>query len=99
MTDDLQKKYARLLREGKTEEATKVSQKMVDGVSESSVDKQEDVLEPYVALNGVGEELAEELYEKYGDYSSFVEDADMKGLVDVSGVGESRAESLLEQME
>jgi len=93
---DKKQKYNQLLREGKTEEATKVASEMrsdldVEEVSDEGHDR-------FVELNGVGDELADEMVEAFGDFESFVEEADVESLSDISGIGESRAESLLEQV-
>jgi len=108
MTEELQKKYARLLREGRTAEATKVAQEMNGSVSEEEVvsSEVEEVDEPvsedvekFAELKGVGDELAEEMVQVFGDYDSFVEDADVDSLSDIAGIGEKSAEDLLEQIE
>jgi len=105
MTEEsLQDEYARLLREGRTEEATEVAQEMRDDVEPGNVVETEDEepiseQERFVELDGVGEELAEEMVEEFGSYKGFVEEADVDSLSDISGIGESRAESLLEQKE
>jgi len=108
MTEEsLQDKYARLLREGKTDEATEVAQEMRDDVEVETEDEEEEVEEDepvseqerFADLNGVGEELADEMVQVFGTYDSFVEEADVESLSDISGIGESRAESLLEQVE
>jgi len=93
---DKKQKYNQLLREGKTEEATKVASEMrsdldVEEVSDEGHDR-------FVELNGVGDELADEMVEAFGDVERFVEEADVESLSDISGIGESRAESLLEQV-
>lgn len=93
---DKKQKYNQLLREGKTEEATKVASEMrsdldVEEVTDGSHDR-------FAELNGVGDELADEMVEAFGDFESFVEEADVESLSDISGIGESRAESLLEQV-
>jgi len=106
MTEEsLQSKYARLLREGKTGEATKVAQEMRDDLKEEVVeteDEEEDESvseqERFAELSGVGDELADEMVQVFGNYDSFVEEADVDSLSDISGIGESRAESLLEQV-
>lgn len=109
MTESLNEKYTRLLREGRTSEATIVARKARYGNEEepdNSGSKEENELEQndeeghmvYTQLNGVGEELAEEFFEEFGDWSSFVEDVSKERLVDVSGIGEARADSLLEQV-
>ena len=104
MTEELQDKYARLLREGKLDEATKVAHEMADF---SNQDSEEEVVEEskvsdvekFADLKGVGEELAEEMVQVFGDYESFVEDADVDSLSDIAGIGEKSAEDLLEQVE
>lgn len=99
----MQEKYARLLREGRTSEATEVAQEMND-VEEETVVEAEEKDEPvseqeqFADLKGVGEELAEEMVEEFESYEVFVEEADVEVLSDISGIGESRAESLLEQV-
>jgi len=101
--ESMQDKYARLLREGKTSEATEVAEEMNDvnhGVESSESESSEDNgYMAYTELNGVGEELAEEMFEEFGAYEAFVEKADVESLTDISGIGEARAESLLEQVE
>lgn len=90
---DKQEKYNQLLREGKTGEATELASEMRDDLSVETVSS-----EGFTDLKGVGEELAEEMAQVFGDYESFVQDADVESLSDISGIGESRAESLLEQV-
>lgn len=107
--ESLEDKYARLLRDGNTSEATKVAQQLnnskteVQESSDSEEEEESDELvseqERFADLNGVGEELAEDMVDVFGDYDSFVEEADVESLSDISGIGESRAESLLEQVE
>lgn len=100
MTDDLREKYARLLREDKTEKATEVAKKLTGSTQVEKVSSEDSSSDKSFAdLDGVGEELAEEMVEEFGSYSGFVEDADMDSLSDISGIGESRAESLLEQVD
>jgi len=114
MTEDKQKEYARLLREGDTEQATKVAQEMrgddvqVETEDEDSksdeneeVEDEEPVSEEerFAELKGVGPELAEELVEEFGSYDEFAENASPEDLEPVSGIGEKRAESLVEQAE
>lgn len=109
--ESLRDKYIRLLREGKTKEATEVARKAKgqdssdSGSEEVEVEEEDSDAEQdaeahmvYTKLNGVGEELAEEIYQDFGDWDSFVESADKDSLSDISGIGESRAESLLEQI-
>lgn len=91
---DKKEKYNQLLREGKTEEATKVASEMRDDLEVEQVSDHD----RFVELDGVGDELADEMVEAFGDFESFVEEADVEGLSDISGIGESRAESLLEQV-
>lgn len=100
----MQSKYARLLREGKTSEATKIAQEMSDvttTVETKEIKQEEDPSEQkrFAELNGVGDELADEMVQVFGSYDRFVEDADVESLADISGIGESRAESLLEQVD
>lgn len=99
---DLQEKYSRLLREGKLEEATEVAHEM-NGVSgQASAENEETVSEEvqkFAELKGVGDELAEEMVQVFGDYESFVEGADVDSLSDIAGIGEKSAEGLLEQVE
>jgi predicted flap endonuclease-1-like 5' DNA nuclease len=99
MAEEKQDKYARLLREGKTEEATKVAQEMRG--SEVAVETQDSVSEHdrFTELKGVGDELADEMVEEFGDYDSFAENAAVEDLEPISGIGEKSAESLLEQVE
>jgi len=99
MADSLQDEYARLLREGKTEEATEVSQEMRGGVEVETEEETVSEHDKFVELDGVGDELAEEMVQVFGSYDSFVEEADVDSLSDISGIGESRAESLLGQVE
>jgi|AKVG01.1.fsa_nt_gi NTP pyrophosphatase (non-canonical NTP hydrolase) len=95
MTHDLEKEYASALRDGRTEEATEVARK-IHGDREVETS---DTDGKYEDLKGVGDELADEIRQVYGDYSNFVEEADVESLSDISGIGETRAESLLEQVE
>lgn len=102
---DLKSKYARLLREGKTDEATEVAQE-IRGVKveadDEPVEKDDEPVseqERFAELSGVGEELADEMVQVFGTYKGFVEEADVENLSDISGIGESRAESLIEQVE
>jgi len=98
MTEErMQSKYARLLREGKTSEATKIAQEMSDVTT--TVETEEIKQERFAELNGVGDELADEMVQVFGSYDRFVEGADVESLADISGIGESRAESLLEQVD
>lgn len=112
MTEDLQKEYARLLREGDTEQATKVAQEMrgddVQVETEDSKSDENDEVEDeepvseeerFAELNGVGPELADELVEEFGSYDEFAENASPEDLEPISGIGEKRAESLVEQAE
>jgi len=90
MVDEVKRRYAVALQEGRTEDATRLAQQLrSDEVSES-----EDV--DFTELNGVGSELADELRESFDGFSDLAE-ADREVLLDVSGVGESRADSLIEQ--
>lgn len=89
-----EEEYNRLLMEGKTGEATEVAQKIAGRAV-----VQEEVDAAFEDLKGVGDELADEIRQVYGDYSSFVEEASVESLSDISGIGEKRAESLLEQVE
>lgn len=100
-------KYNKALREGDTGKATEVYKKYSESSTEDSEedsgseDLTEDAMseqEKFEEINGVGEELAEELIQEYGTYPGFVEEADKESLVDISGVGEARAESLLEKV-
>jgi excinuclease UvrABC nuclease subunit len=105
--ESLQDEYARLLREGRTEEATEVAHEMRDDVEVEKTVETEEVEEDepvseqerFAELSGVGDELADEMVQLFGTYDSFVEEADVESLSDISGIGESRAESLLEQVE
>lgn len=109
MTEDMQKEYARLLREGDTEGATKLAQEMrgdevqveTDEDSKSEEEDEESVSEEelFAELNGVGPELADELVEEFGSFEEFAENASPEDLEPVSGIGEKRAESLVEQAE
>lgn len=95
MDESTRSRYADLLREGRTEEATSLVQEEVD----VSVQDVADPVSKFAdRLNGVGEELAEEFVEEFGDWESFEQEAGKDRLVDISGVGESRAENLLEQV-
>ncbi len=90
MVDEVKRRYAVALQEGRTEDATRLAQQLrSDEVSES-----EDV--DFTELNGVGSELADELRESFDGFSDLAE-ADREVLLDISGVGESRADSLIEQ--
>lgn len=90
MVDEVKRRYAVALQEGRTEDATRLAQQLrSDEVSES-----EDV--DFTELNGVGSELADELRENFDGFSDLAE-ADREVLLDISGVGESRADSLIEQ--
>lgn len=90
MVDEVKRRYAVALQEGRTEDATRLAQQLrSDEVSES-----EDV--DFTELNGVGSELADELRETFDGFSDLAE-ADREVLLDISGVGESRADSLIEQ--
>jgi len=90
MVDEVKRKYAVALQEGRTEDATRLAQQLrSDEVSES-----DDV--DFTDLNGVGSELADELRESFDDFSDLAE-TDREVLLDISGVGESRADSLIEQ--
>lgn len=102
MSNDLRKKYARFLKDGETEKATEIAQEM-NGSTQvekvSSEKESESDVKRFTDLKGVGEELAEEMVEEFGSYSSFVDEAGVERLSDISGIGESRAESLLEQVD
>lgn len=89
MTHELKNKYSALLREGKVEEATEVA---------AEIHGDRDTGGNYEDLKGVGDELADDIRQVFGDYSNFVEEADIESLSDISGIGETRAESLLEQV-
>lgn len=91
-------KYTRLLREGRTEEATElVKEAKEDGdLGTQSVSEVDRFAEN---IDGVGEELAEEFVQVFESWNRFEEEADMESLTDVSGVGESRAESILNQLD
>lgn len=95
----MREKYARLLREGKTDEATELvsNREVEENVSEEEDSSGEE--ERFEELNGVGPELASELVEQFGDFDSFVEEAEPEDLEPVPGIGEKRAESLVEQTE
>lgn len=95
MEESISDKYARLLREGKTREATE----LVSG--EDASDEEESIVseeERFAELNGVGPELAEELVEEFEGFDAFVEEAEPKDLEPIPGIGEKRAESLVEQV-
>lgn len=111
MTEDRQKEYARLLREGNTREATelvsdnsqnqeKEDEEVVEEVDETQEDGQAvSEEERFAELSGVGPELADELVEEFGSYDEFAENASPEDLEPISGIGEKRAESLVEQAE
>jgi len=92
MSEDLEKEYSRYLREGKTQKATEVANERY-GEPEQPSEK-----ELYADLKGVGDELAEILADRFDSFDDFVQ-ADVEDLKPVSGIGEKRAESLLEQVE
>lgn len=103
--EELSRKYSRLLREGKTSEATRVAreakklEKGDDYYVESSDDGEEEQgsTEGFEALNGVGPELAEQLVEEFGSVEN-LSDATVEDLEPIPGIGVKRAESLLEQV-
>lgn len=99
--ESLEEQYNRLLREGRTDEATDLVSDSENVETTDSVDTEVEKqrYEAYTELDGVGEEVAEELFEEFGDWPEFVENVDKKSLVDVSGIGEARAESLIDQVE
>lgn len=101
MTESLKERYARLLREGRTTEATRVAlqAKNEEGVEEPSEEVESSESDRFAELKGVGGELAVELVEEFGDFESFVADATVEDLTPIPGIGEKRAESLLEQVE
>lgn len=107
--NEKRRKYARLLREGRTEEATALvtdEGSNTEKTSEETEEEEEDVdtsdilseEERFADLKGVGDELADELVEEFGTFSSF-KDASVEDLEPIPGIGEKRAESLLEQVE
>lgn len=100
--ESLRVKYARLLREGKTSEATKVAQEMngVETTSSEPVEEEESEVsdrERFHSLKGVGDELAKELDETFESYEAFAKYASAEDLEPIPGIGEKRAESLVEQ--
>jgi predicted flap endonuclease-1-like 5' DNA nuclease len=104
--ESLKEQYNRLLREGRTEEATEVAQELSDGTArvepaEEEVESEDEIVseqERFAELSGVGEELADEMVQVFGTYDSFVEEADVDSLSDISGIGGARAESLIDQV-
>jgi ERCC4-type nuclease len=93
MVDELKRKYAVALQEGRTEDATRLAQELR---SDTPVKSSEVEAVDFTELNGVGSELADELRESFDSFSDLAE-ADREVLLDISGVGESRADSLIEQ--
>jgi len=90
-------KYTRLLREGKTEEATELVSSSETEVSTSEVEDSESSVQGFEDLKGVGDELAVELREEFGEVEN-LKDASASDLEPIPGIGEKRAESLLEQV-
>lgn len=109
MTEDLKDKYARLLREGRTDEATAVARKARYGDEENQEKEADDEVESepvqeedagyssFEELNGVGPELAVELEEEFGSMENLA-DAAVEDLEPIPGIGETRAKSLLDQL-
>lgn len=100
--ESLSEKYNRLHKEGKTREATRVAQEYSGESSQEEVEEESEVRRDLVyshEFDGIGEEISEEIYQEYGDWDEFVENVTREGLVEISGIGESRADSILEQVE
>jgi len=93
MVDEVKRRYAVALQEGRTEDATRLAQQLR---SDDAVEVSESEDVDFTELNGVGSELADELRENFDGFSDLAE-ADREVLLDISGVGESRADSLIEQ--
>jgi ERCC4-type nuclease len=93
MVDEVKRRYAVALQEGRTEDATRLAQQLR---SDDAVEVSESEDVDFTELNGVGSELADELRESFDGFSDLAE-ADREVLLDISGVGESRADSLIEQ--
>jgi ERCC4-type nuclease len=98
MTEDLQKEYSKLLRQGKEEKATQVARKMSGRDEKDEEEQQESDVELFAELKGVGDELAKELVDRFDSFDDFAE-SDVEDLEPVPGIGQKRAESLLEQVD
>lgn len=110
---DAYKRYRLALRDGDTDKATQIYlDELKEDVSETKEkdfveddeqkEKEEeeetgDVIASFEEINGIGNEIAEELEEAFGSIEKLAE-ADLAELEDVSGIGSSRAESIKEQL-
>lgn len=106
--EEVRRKYSEALRDGDTDKATEMYWKAEDlkgnvEEPESSEDESENALRRDLVysqeFDGVGEELSEEIYQEYGDWDEFVENVTFEGLVDISGIGEKRAEQIMSEVE
>lgn len=96
MVDEVERRYAKALRENRLEDATEIAQELRSDEPVTASEEEESSVD-FTELNGVGDELADELGELFDSFDELAE-ADREVLLDVSGVGESRAESLVEQV-
>lgn len=107
--DELRHEYTVALREGDTEKATELYRKAKrlkdealpedrdDVVVTDETESDDDDLEQFEALNGIGDEIAEEMYEEFGSLDA-VRDASVEALTDISGIGTKRAENLQDEL-
>lgn len=94
--NELKERYHELLVEGNTREATKVSNKMQRLEDEGSVSEESVSGASFEELDGVGDELASVLSERFSGFDELAE-AGPEDLEPVPGIGEKRAESLVKQ--
>ncbi len=99
---DYKERYAKALRDGKVEEADKIywESKEDDKVEENvSVEVEEDGqgIQSFEEINGIGQEIADEMKEAFGDIKQ-LEEASLDELEDVSGIGPARAKDIKQQI-
>lgn len=98
MVDYDEDEYARLLREGKTEEATALVTEKESEDEEVVEDEKISEQERFAELKGVGDATAEDFVNVFGTFEAF-KDASVEEVAEVEGFGEKSAEDLLEQVE
>lgn len=109
--EEIRHKYTVALREGDTDRADELyheaeslkSDDEPESEPESEPEPVEDdgsddvALEDFEAIKGIGDEIAEELYEDFGTLEA-VRNASDEELTDISGIGSARADSIRDQL-
>lgn len=102
--EELKDKYDEHLRLGEEKKATEVLQevnKLRSGEDDEPVEEEPEPEESeeensFEDISGVGSELAETLADEYDSVEELAE-ADLEDLEPIPGIGEKRAESIIEQ--